>query len=177
MQTVDTANRTIDAPQPAAVCPCARKGLAKSCLGAQPARDVKVGQNLFERLDHLLVTFAFPLGFFLPFREFAPDLRVVGEQLCKRSHLCSGLDEVEIRENLDEVEAELRTAMLEVMPPEERLRRLPPNERARERLLSLGPQAMTDAKLNNAQLCQLLSAADAWESLDPLDPWLAEHGQ
>ena len=32
-------------------------------------------------------------------------------------------------------------------------------------------------KLTNDQLCQLLSAADAWESLDPLDAWLAEHGQ
>ena len=32
-------------------------------------------------------------------------------------------------------------------------------------------------KLNNDQLCQLLSAANAWESLDPLDAWLAEHGQ
>jgi len=32
-------------------------------------------------------------------------------------------------------------------------------------------------KLTNDQLCQLLSAADAWEFLDPLDAWLAEHGQ
>jgi hypothetical protein len=32
-------------------------------------------------------------------------------------------------------------------------------------------------KLTNDQLCQLLSAADAWQSLDPLDAWLAEHGQ
>ena len=32
-------------------------------------------------------------------------------------------------------------------------------------------------KLTNDQLCQLLSAADAWESLAPLDAWLAEHGQ
>ncbi len=32
-------------------------------------------------------------------------------------------------------------------------------------------------KLTNDQLCQLLSAADAWESLDPLDAWLEEHGQ
>jgi predicted transposase YdaD len=32
-------------------------------------------------------------------------------------------------------------------------------------------------KLTNDQLCQLLSAADAWESLGPLDAWLAEHGQ
>lgn len=32
-------------------------------------------------------------------------------------------------------------------------------------------------KLTNDQLCQLLSAADAWESLDPLDAWLAEHRQ
>jgi len=34
-------------------------------------------------------------------------------------------------EYLDEVEAELRTAVLEAMPPEERLRGLPPNERLR----------------------------------------------
>ncbi len=32
-------------------------------------------------------------------------------------------------------------------------------------------------KLTNDQLCQLLSAADAWQSLDPLDAWLEEHGQ
>jgi hypothetical protein len=32
-------------------------------------------------------------------------------------------------------------------------------------------------KLTNDQLCQLLSAADAWESLDLLDAWLAEHEQ
>lgn len=31
-------------------------------------------------------------------------------------------------------------------------------------------------KLTNDQMCQLLSAANAWESLDPLDAWLAEHG-
>jgi predicted transposase YdaD len=31
-------------------------------------------------------------------------------------------------------------------------------------------------KLTNEQLRQLLSAADAWESLDPLAVWLAEHG-
>lgn len=30
-------------------------------------------------------------------------------------------------------------------------------------------------KLTNDQLCQLLSAADAWKSLDPLDARLAEH--
>jgi hypothetical protein len=32
-------------------------------------------------------------------------------------------------------------------------------------------------KLTNDQLCQLLSAADAWESLDPLDAWMVGHGQ
>jgi hypothetical protein len=32
-------------------------------------------------------------------------------------------------------------------------------------------------KLTNDQLCQLLAAANAWQSLDPLDAWLAEHGQ
>ena len=30
-------------------------------------------------------------------------------------------------------------------------------------------------KLTNDQLCQLLAEADAWDSLDPLDVWLAEH--
>jgi predicted transposase YdaD len=32
-------------------------------------------------------------------------------------------------------------------------------------------------KLANDQLCQLLSVADGWESLEPLDAWLTEHGQ
>ena len=32
-------------------------------------------------------------------------------------------------------------------------------------------------KLPNDQLRQLLSATNAWESLDPLDAWLAAHGQ
>jgi predicted transposase YdaD len=31
-------------------------------------------------------------------------------------------------------------------------------------------------KLKNEQLCQLLAAADGWESLDPLEGWLAKHG-
>ncbi len=48
-------------------------------------------------------------------------------------------------EYLDEVEAELRTAVLEAMPPEERLRGLPPEERLRglppeERLRGLPPE-------------------------------------
>lgn len=32
-------------------------------------------------------------------------------------------------------------------------------------------------RLTTEQRRELLSAADAWESLDPLEPWLAEHGQ
>jgi predicted transposase YdaD len=32
-------------------------------------------------------------------------------------------------------------------------------------------------KLTNDQLCELLTEADAWESLDPLAPWLAKHGR
>ncbi len=32
-------------------------------------------------------------------------------------------------------------------------------------------------KLTSDQLCQLLSAADGWESLKPLDAWLTERGQ
>ncbi len=32
-------------------------------------------------------------------------------------------------------------------------------------------------KLTNDQLCELLAEADAWESLDPLAPWLAKHGR
>jgi hypothetical protein len=32
-------------------------------------------------------------------------------------------------------------------------------------------------KLTNDQLCELLAEADAWESLDPLAPWLTKHGR
>jgi predicted transposase YdaD len=32
-------------------------------------------------------------------------------------------------------------------------------------------------KLTNDQLCELLAEAHAWESLDPLAPWLAKHGR
>jgi hypothetical protein len=32
-------------------------------------------------------------------------------------------------------------------------------------------------RLTSDQLCQLLAEADAWESLDPLDAWLAQHGK
>jgi hypothetical protein len=32
-------------------------------------------------------------------------------------------------------------------------------------------------RLDSDQLCQLLVAAAPWESLDPLDAWLAKHGQ
>jgi predicted transposase YdaD len=32
-------------------------------------------------------------------------------------------------------------------------------------------------RLASGQLCQLLAEAEAWESLDPLDAWLAKHGE
>jgi hypothetical protein len=32
-------------------------------------------------------------------------------------------------------------------------------------------------RLTSEQLCQLLPTADTWESLDPLDAWLTQHGQ
>ena len=32
-------------------------------------------------------------------------------------------------------------------------------------------------KLTNDELCELLAEAHAWESLDPLAPWLAKHGR
>ena len=32
-------------------------------------------------------------------------------------------------------------------------------------------------QLSEAQLCQMLAEADAWESLDPLDAWLTKRGR
>ncbi len=32
-------------------------------------------------------------------------------------------------------------------------------------------------RLTNDQLCELLAEVHAWESLDPLAPWLAKHGR
>jgi hypothetical protein len=47
-------------------------------------------------------------------------------------------------------------------------------ERKRGRLTKALRQRIQ--KLTNDQLCQLLAEADAWDSLDPLAPWLAKHG-
>jgi hypothetical protein len=76
-------------------------------------------------------------------------------------------------EYLDEVEAELRTAVLEAMPPEERLRGLPPEERLRglppeERLRGLPPNERLRGvsfeelvfDLNEDQVAQLRKALE-----------------
>ena len=85
---------------------------------------------------------------FLVSRVFLRDRERIIDQLTHTGHLdllCYMLQQVQQfrkfgedfamqhkdSEYLDEVEAELRTAVLEAMPPEERLRGLPPNERLR----------------------------------------------
>jgi hypothetical protein len=48
-------------------------------------------------------------------------------------------------------------------------------ERKRGRLTKTLRQRIQ--RLTSDQLCQLLAQAEAWESLDPLDAWLAKHGE